>query len=307
MAKRKKEVRRPEAATSQSASGQSYGDILVEWISGGYEVSELVAAMRSADEAKIAAAFEEYEGKLARLEALRKEVGQKVPVDKRAELAPLLKDPSKIGELEKKLSQIAYEPRIAELKAELASLNTKGFEPEADTIRKMMEEPQRLDEAEEAIKALRKKIKERFFEREFAMHLEAKARGLHVEAETVIILHMDGTLLAVKSKKPKEKLDKQFLGKIVLKTREVLAERGGPKHFEIEGKNLLVQPGTHICIALVFEGEAVELINRMILKVIEIMERKHADVFKTWNGERSRIFDIDKYPTALFQALEKLE
>lgn len=306
MAKRKKEVRKGDEP-SRFQSSQSHGDMLAEWIRGGYEVSELVEAMRSAGDREIAAIFEEYEQNLARLEALRKEVEQKVPEAKRGEFAPLLKDPSKIKELKKKLSQIAYEPRIAELKAELASLNTKGFDAEADAIRGMMEDPERLDEAEEAIRALRKKIKERFFEQEFVMHLEAKARGLHVEAETVIILHMDGTLLAVKSKKSKDQLDKRFLGKAVLKTREVLTERTGPKHFEIEGKNLLVQPGSHICIALVFEGKPVELINRMILKVIEIMERKHAEVFKSWNRDRTRIFDIDKYPTALFQALEKLE
>ena len=45
----------------------------------------------------------------------------------------------------------------------------------------------------------------------------------------------------------------------------------------------------------------------VIDKVVQIMERKNADVFSSWNGDRARIVDMERYPTALFQALDQME
>jgi hypothetical protein len=47
--------------------------------------------------------------------------------------------------------------------------------------------------------------------------------------------------------------------------------------------------------------------RKIIDKVVQIMERKNAEAFSSWTGDRAKLIDLERYPTALFQALEQME
>ncbi|MBI5000298.1 MAG: hypothetical protein HZB92_02050 [Euryarchaeota archaeon] len=310
MAKRKGsgEVARP-ASELPRAGDTTHGDTLMDWTLRGYHLSELMIALKGAREEHVPQIMKDFSAKIHMLEALRREFQAALPPEKLSELEPMFVDPSKIPELERRLSQLKYEPKTSELRAELATLNTKGFEREAEAIKKALEDPRRLNEAEMAIGTLKKKIKEKFFEQEFAVQLESRpapsSPGLMLD--TIVVMHKDGTLLAVKSKKPKEELDKRFLSKAIVKIREAALQYPEGATLDVDGTKFSIQPGAYVCVALSFHGEEPQILRRVLKKVTDILERKHSETFKTWTGDRSRLFDIDKYPTAIFQALEKVE
>ena len=78
---------------------------------------------------KIEEAFEEFEEGIKKLRDLRNEI-EKLDLDKkkREEMENMLTNPDNIEELEKFIVSMKEGPKLKELQADLASLNTKGFE-----------------------------------------------------------------------------------------------------------------------------------------------------------------------------------
>jgi hypothetical protein len=307
MARRAKqdEGKRPSAQPS-GAEDLSYGDMLLYWITQGYDVTDLVKDLQYG--AKEESCFEEYGKRIRRANEIVAEVGklEGIAPERVESLRKMSKSPSKLPEMEKDLADLKFSPRLKELRADFLSLNVKGFEDEARRIQAKFSDNSKLDEIEHDIKILRRRIKERFFANEFAVQLEPADASGNIVAETVFIIHKDGTLLAVKSKQSKDSVDKKALSRMVLEIRARM-ETGSTGSFQAEGSNIVLERGNHVCVAVSFKGEEQSIMRRVIDKVIQIMERKNADIFGSWTGERARVTDVDRYPTAVFQALDALE
>jgi hypothetical protein len=297
----------PEATPARDAP--SYGEMLLHWVTQGYEVGQLVGDIRGKN--NVEPYFKEYERRVRRCAEVVAEIEAMgtVPPEKVANLKVVAKEPARLEELERELHSLKIGPRMNELRAEFMSLNTKGFEAAAETIQAKFSDPSRMDEIERDIKDLKHRIKERFFEREFSVHLEPApqaAREAALAAETVFIIHKDGTLLSVKSKQSKDNLDKKMLSQIILAIRaRMVGESAGT--FDSEGCSVSMCSGQHVCVAIAFKGTEQPVVRKVVEKVVQILERKNAAALSVWNGDRGSLLDMDKYPTALFTALEQVE
>ena len=300
---------RKQATTSVPAEqGEvSYGDMLLHWVNQGYEVGSIVKDIQGGRDAQ--ETFDDFSRKAKRAQEIVAELESTpgVPADRMENVRRMAKEPLRVHDLEKELAELKVSPRLKELKAEFMSLNMKGFDEDARRIQAKFNDPTKLEELDHDIKLLKRKIKERFFETEFAIQLEpVRGAGAPLETETIFIIHKDGTLLSVKSKQPKDQVDKKALSRMILDIRGRM-DKGNVGTFQCDSSNVIMELGAHVCVAVAFKGEELPIMRRVLDKVVQIMERKNSDALNTWTGDRSRLMDMDRYPTALFQALDALD
>ncbi|MCK5038295.1 MAG: hypothetical protein KAS16_04290 [Thermoplasmata archaeon] len=319
MAKKKTGTKSKRSSSKKEFDTSEYSEKLFDWLSDGYEVSELTALIKSGTPTKIKKAFSQHGKTIKRLKELEDEVHE-LDVDeddlKYQKILTLLKNPSKVELIERYVESMSDVSRIADLKAELSSLNITGFEKEAKAILSRISNGDDPDDIENNIKILKKRIKEKFFESSFAMELtpeQEKERGVikHAPlAETIFFIHRDGTLLSVKSKIPPEDLSKKLLSRMVMAIREQMNRaynEGEHVHMlAYEGHSIILEDSNHVYAAVVINGEVKPIMYKIILKALQIMERKYASNFDNWTGDRKKLTELEKYSTAIFQAFEKL-
>jgi hypothetical protein len=73
-----------------------------------------------------------------------------------------------------------------------------------------------------------------------------------------------------------------------------------------EGHTIILEDSVHVYAAVVVIGEPKPVMYRVILKALQIMEKKLATEFDNWKGDRTSLENLDKYTSAIFQALDKL-
>jgi len=300
--------------TSQEPSRQtsapkdlSNAEMLLHWVTQGYEIGQLVGDLRG--RANIEPYFEEFKKRVNRCSEILAEIESlgTVPPERISSIRELAKNPGRLAELEKELTDWKVGPRMKEMKAEFLSLNIKGFEEPARKIQAKFSDPAKIDEIEKDIKDLKHRIKERFFENEFAVHLEpVPVTTAYPLADTIFIIHRDGTLLSVKSKHAKEQVDKKALSHMVLEIKDRMA-KGAKECFDADGLKIIMENGQHVCVAVAFKGDELPIMRKIVDKVVQILERKNAEAFSSWTGDRAKLLDMERYPTALFQALEQME
>lgn len=298
---------------SSGNSKVDYPAQLFDWLSEGYNVAPLTGVIKSKDNKRIEEMFTDYADRIKRLEAVKKRLERLNFNDKNtmySEISKKLNDPMQTAYLETFLKSFEDGPRLNELKAELASLNTSGFEEKTQMIKTMFDDEDELDEIEKAIKKLRKRIKEKFFESAFEnVILPEEEEEPTFVAETIFLLHKDGTLLSVKSKTPPAELDKKLMSKMVMAIKEQMNrsfKEGVHIHtLTYEGHSIILEDSQHVYAAVVVIGEAQPIMYRIILKALHIMEKKLARELDSWNGDRSSLENLDRYTSAIFQALER--
>jgi hypothetical protein len=310
-------VAKKKSARKSASSEKPIDDVsskLYDWIAEGYDVDPLVQVVKTKDNKKINRMFNRYEKNIARMEKLKKrlatlEIDPKNP--KLRELLNSFKNPELVDDVENFLTALETGPKIKELKGELASLNVTGFEEKAERIKEKLENPELIDEAARDVKALRRRIKEKFFEEAFEEVVVPTEddEGKSV-AETIFLLHKDGTLLAVKSKIPPAELDKRLLSRMVMAIRKQMSKafkEGLHIHtLDYEGHSIILENSAHCYAAVVVNGEATPIMYKIILKALQIMEKKLKKEFDNWTGDRSTLKNLEKYTTAIFQAIDKV-
>jgi len=303
-------------STTKKITDEDISKRLYEWIAEGYDVELLMKAVQSKNHAKIQRTFKRFDKNIRRMAKLRdklEEMGYDEDNPRFNQISKVLKDPDRVEEVEGFLQSITIEPKLKELQAELASLNIAGFEKEAKVIKAKFEDVDDLEDIEKEIKALKRRIKEKFFEEAFedvVVTKKAEEANTRSTAETIFLLHRDGTLLAVKSKIPPKKLDKRLMSRMVMAIREQMSKafkEGQHVHsLSYEGHTIILEDSIHVYAAVVVAGEATPVMYKIILKALQIMERKLKDPLENWTGDRSTLDNLEKYTTAIFQAFEKL-
>ncbi|MFO7618661.1 MAG: hypothetical protein R6W91_03275 [Thermoplasmata archaeon] len=303
---------RKRGSQNQEA-GKDNASSLYDWISEGYIVDPLLDAIKSGNEEQINSAFMNYNNLVDRLARVREKMAQ-IGLDEKHSAYPKisdkLNDPYQVEALESLAIEMEHGPRFKELRGELASLNTSGFEEEANRIRAMFDDHENPDVLENEIKLLKKKIKEKFFEAAFEEVVVPAEVKPTTTAEIIFLMHRDGTLLSVKSRNPPSELDKKLMSRMVMAIKEQMGrafKEGEHLHtLTYEGHSIILEDSVHVYAAVVIVGEAKPVMFRVILKAIQIMEKKLAAEFETWAGDRSKLENLDKYVTAIFQALDKV-
>ena len=304
----------------RSTSDESIKEIsskLYDWIAEGYEVDELVKIVKSKDIKKIAKLFREYEDKIKRIEKIKRELEKLKQVHALNTKSPLyiqlmelIDHPAKVDVAEKFMESLKSGPKLAELQAELASLNVTGFEDEAKAIKVKFNQPELVENIDRDIKSLKRRIKENFFAESFEEVVAPTVERSFV-AETIFILHKDGTLLSVKSKKPPAELDKKLMSKMVMAIKEQMIrsfKEGEHVHsLTYQGHEIILEDSVHVYCAVVVVGEARPVMYKIVLKALQIMEKNFANEFNNWTGDRAALHNMDKYTSAMFQALDKLK
>ncbi len=287
---------------------------LYDWISEQYNVDPLIGAIRSGDQAVVDTAFRDYNRRVERLETILDKLaglGFGKEHERFPEFSGHLKNPMWVEELESLARFLEADPKIKELQAQLAELNTSGFENEAEGIRAMFSNGTETAIIENEIRILEKRIKEKFFEVAFEEVAVPNQPKSHFVAETIFLLHKDGTLLSVKSRKPSTDLDKKLMSRMVMAIKEQMgrAFREGEHIHSLtyEGHTIILEDSVHVYAAIVIVGEPKPVMYRVVLKALQIMEKKLAVELDGWKGNRNSLENLDKYTSAIFQALEKLD
>ncbi len=313
MPKKKSSSKSNKSSTSKKKD--DYANQLFDWLSEGYVVKPLTEVIKSKDTKKMDEMFSDYSDKISRLKDVKAKL-QDLEFDQNHsmydEVNKKLNDPMQVAYLENFARLFEEGPKLNELKAELASLNTTGFEEMVKQIKTMFKDNDDVDDIERAIKKLKKKIKEKFFESAFeeeAIPLEEEKEDKFI-AETIFLLHKDGTLLSVKSKKPPAQLDKKLMSRMVMAIKEQMNrafKEGEHVHtLNYEGHTIILEDSVHVYAAIVVVGEAKPVMYRIILKALQIMEKKLIKEFDDWTGDRSKLENLDRYTSAIFQALDRL-
>ncbi len=305
--------KRGSMASGNSDSGNGNAASLYDWISEGYVIDPLLDAIKSGNQQNIDIAFQNYTELIDRLTKVREKMQQLGFNDAHAsypKISDKLNDPTEVDALESFTLELEMGPKMKELKAELSSLNTKGFEEDTNRIKAMLDNRENPDVIDNEIKLLKKRIKEKFFEAAFEDVVVPQETKPKCTSEIIFLLHKDGTLLSVKSRNPPTELDKKLMSRMVMAIKEQMTrafKEGEHLHsLTYEGHTILLEDSVHVYAAVVVAGEAKPVMYRVVLKALQIMEKKLDNEFTSWNGDRNRLENLDKYVTAIFQALDKV-
>ena len=92
---------------------------------------------------------------------------------------------------------------------------------------------------------------------------------------------------------------------VIAYVMERLPERPGVKYYSGE-EDRSKEEDKKSAHSVVINGEDKPIMYKIILKALQIMDRKYAKDFDNWTGDRKRLTELEKYSTAIFQAFEKL-
>jgi len=302
---------------------------LITWSASGYNVENLQRLIEE-DEAKAEQEAKLIEANISRLDAIRKRISE-IDVrgleDKAKELMEILNNPYAVELAEEKVAELEHLSATQGMREELAEIKKlKGFEDEAKRVEEMLADPAKLKEAEKEFKKLKLKIRERFFESEFITALKPRgaqapvkinAVQMHKEKrkpmqiEDLFLLYKDLRLISHHTKMPEDSRDPKFKFRILKTIRDFVRHSGQYRpnilgQTTFEENRILVQGGKEIIIGMSVKGDVHFLTEKVLQRVVSIIERKWEIDLKRWAAGQGELRETSKVMNSLMVAFAKL-
>lgn len=302
---------------------------LITWSAAGYNVENLQRLVEE-DEAKADAEVKVIEANIPKLDVMRKklsEIDVRGLENKAKEIMEILNNPYAVELAEEKIAELQHLSATQSLREDLAEIKKlKGFEADAKRVEEMLTDPANVKEAEKELKKLKLKVRERFFESEFMTALQPRAAQAPVkinavqvhkekrkamQIEDLFLLYKDMRLISHHTKMAEDSRDPKFKFKVLKVVRDYVRHTGQYKpnvlgQSKFEGNNVLVQGGKDIIIGMSVKGDVHVLTEKVLQRVISIIERKWDIDLKRWAAGQGELKETSKVMNSLMVAFAKL-
>lgn len=312
----------------KSPTRQKREKLILQWTAEGYNTDELEELLESGAKKGVKKAFDEFEKAIVRIEVIKKEIDglDTTGIEERVEsFQELLKFPGRIDEINDEYAKMDGYRRIGELRAELDKMVLPQFKERVDGVREMLN-VDNLESAEEAVQALKKDYKEAYFEEGVAASIVSKDDGPAVKkaapaskpagghepmnVRDIFLLYRNGKFISHHTGRvvPKEEQEQLFAdlktGRNYLKSPNYKPQKLNV--ISVNGRKILVQGGQFTVVVMIADGTVNPFTERIIAKVLGLMEKEDRVPLMNWNGDVSALKSAGKYMTALLYAAMKL-
>jgi hypothetical protein len=303
---------------------------LIEWSAQGYVVEELQKLVEE-DEDAAAKQAEEIEAGIVKIEKLRKKLSE---MDVRnlesqaREVIEMMANPLEAGQVETMLSDLAKACKLRDVRDELAQYKqVKGLEKDVTKVEGVIDSGAEMAAIEKEMKKLKIRFRESAFSADLVASLEKKKaatpavkievqkeevkKRTPMEIEDVFLLYKDMRLISHHTKVSDSERDPKFKFKVLKGLRDYCRKPGALKPAALnqtshEGRNLLMQAGAEIVIGMSVKGEVHVLTEKVLQRVIEIIEKKWADDLSKWSAGQGQLSETGKVMNSLMVAFAKL-
>lgn len=308
-------------AKLKECSGQ-----VLKWTADGFDTKCLEELLKTEDMDKIKEALKDFEVGISKSEKMKAELdktdlsGFDADV---SELRVMLGNPGNYKAASEKLDNLKKRKRVSELRMELDRMVLPDMKPKVENLKKRLSNLDELETIEKEMISLRAEYKEKYFETGIisdvkrptlgapgAQKKEPGKRAAPMLVSDIFLLYKDGRFISHHTARPVPK-DQQTRLFADLKTgRNYLrSPKYLPQKLNIvqnEGRNIIVQSGRFTVVIMVVEGDVNPWTERIIGKVLGLMEREDAPSLNNWTGDVASLKSSAKYMQALLFACMKL-
>jgi hypothetical protein len=308
-------------AKLKECSGQ-----VLKWTADGFDTKCLDELLKTEDIDKIKAAMKDFEIGISKSEEMKEELdktdlsGFDADV---SELRVMLGNPGNYKTAGEKLDNLKKRKRSSELRKELDKMVLPNMKSKVDGLKGKLSDLNELDTIEREMVSLRAEYKEKYFETGIISDVRGKTVGAPVAQKKepgkrispmlvsdIFLLYKDGRFISHHTARPVPK-DQQTRLFADLKTgRNYLRS---PKYLpqklnvvQNEGRNVIVQSGRFTVVIMVVEGDVNPWTERIIGKVLGLMEKEDGPSLNNWTGDVASLKSSAKYMQALLFACMKL-
>ncbi len=304
---------------------KKYKTALLKYQTDGQDTAELEDLMENASVKKIREGFRAFEESLEKIQEIKSalEDMELTGLDDEVEdLTQLLTNPKNYEEASAKFEELKFKQKTVSIHNELDKMVLPAMKEKVAEMRARLDAMEDLDVLEEDMRELRRDYKEAYAEEGVMANVvsadpvETKKPAASKEKKTpmivkdIFLLYKDGRFISHHTNRVVSK-DQQKLLFADLKTgRNFLRS---PKYIPqklnaipVENRNILVQSGKFTVVIMITEGAVDPWTERIVLKVLTLMEKEDAQELRVWNGEVASLKNSGKYMQALLFACMKL-
>ena len=292
----------------------------------GLDTAELEDLMENASVKKIRDGFRAFEEALEKVEEIKSAMegmelgGLDTEVE---ELNQLLSNPSNFEEASAKFEGLKFKQKAVSIHAELDKMVLPAMKEKVAEMKARLDDMEDLAVIEEDMRELRRDYKEAYAEEGVMAHVvsadpaPAKTAGapagkkkVPMIVKDIFLLYKDGRFISHHTNRVVSKDQQKVLFADLKTGRNFLRS---PKYIPtklnvipVEKRHILVQSGKFTVVIMITEGAVDPWTERIITKVLTLMEKEDAMELRNWNGEVSSLKSSGKYMQALLFACMKL-
>lgn len=296
---------------------------LAKFTADGYDVSPIEAMLESASSSEIKDAIRNFEEGIEKNKTVANELaslnfaGLESEVE---ELKKLLAEPMGHKAAGEKFALLKFRRRSAEIVSALDKMVLPAMKPKAEALKSRIAESTSLDAIEIEFSELKREYKEAYAEEgvkasvvmvepEQAPAETQRARS-PMKVKDIFLLYKDGRFIShhtnrvVSKEQQKELFGDLKTGRNFLRSPKYMAQK--LNIIPVENRHILVQSGRYTVVIVITEGSVDPWSEKIVTKVITLMEKEDAIQLKAWNGDVASLKSSGKYMQALLFAFMKL-
>ncbi len=312
----------------ERALPKKYSKLLLQWTADGYYVKELEELMETAGIKKIRAAFKNFEEAVLRIEEIKEALEEMIldGLEKEVkDLYGLLSDPNNYEEANAQFEILKKQKKSLMLKSELDKMVLPSLRDKVEKLEERLSDLDDLDALEKDLDVLKLEYKESYFVTGIISDVKPSAAkkptaqpdtkqpiraGTPMLVKDIFLLYKDGRFISHHTSRPVSKEEQTKLFADLKTGRNYLRSPKYVPHklntLPIEGRNLVIQSGNYSVVIMIVEGAVNPWTERIISKVLILMEKEDMAALHDWNGDVASLKSSGKYMQALLFACMKL-
>jgi hypothetical protein len=303
---------------------------LIEWEAEGYQVERLQELLSKKDR-EAGKAFDKFEAGIAELAKLKSELLDLNISGLDAEADEInrdvnLKNPYLVDDIKSKLAFLQKKVKARDMMYDLDGLVLPSTKARVEAAKKKLaENPDLVDEMQVEVADIRREYKEAYFvegvqadsaprEPIVTKKVEAaKAPDKPLNpmlVSDIFLLYRDGKFISHHTTRTTTRDEQSEIFADLRTSRNYIRS---PKYVAgrlnivtLNGKKILVQSGKNVVVVLVMKGDVNPWTERIVGKVVNLLEKEDGAVLANWNGDAASLRSSGKYMTALLYACMKL-
>jgi hypothetical protein len=325
-------IGKKEAEIPEKIMSKKYNKLLLNWTADGYDVDALEELLKSGDEKRIRSEFKEFEGAVGKIEGIKKaldrmnKTGLAGDVDS---LTDLLVDPKHYKEAGAKFELLKKKRRALDLKAELDKMVLPKMKDRVAELKARLDNLGEIERVEKDIEQLKVEYKESYFVEGIVSEVKApekkpptaappteprkavvKSKVGPMMVKDIFLLYKDGRFISHHTSRPVSKEEQTQLFADLKVGRNYLRSPKYVPHklnaIKAEKRHIIVQSGNFTVVIMIAEGDVNPWTERIVTKVLTLMEKEDVANLRDWNGDVSTLKSSGKYMQALLFACMKL-
>ncbi len=304
---------------------KKYKTALLKYQTDNLDTAELEDLMENASVKKIREGFRAFEENLEKVQDIKtalEDMELKGLDNEVEELNKLLANPKNFDEATAKFDELKFKQKAVSIHDELDKMVLPAMKEKVAEMKARLEDMEDLKSIEKSMKDLRRNYKEAYAEEGVMAHVVSegsapetsptspKGKKTPMVVKDIFLLYKDGRFISHHTNRVVSKDQQKILFADLKTGRNFLRS---PKYIPqklnvipVEKRHILVQSGKFTVVIMITEGAVDPWTERIVTKVLTLMEKEDANDLRAWNGEVASLKSSGKYMQALLFACMKL-